>query len=102
MTQQGPIAVASPLTAKPVCITTATTTLVKSGPGAVDSVVVGKAQAGAAMTVYDGLDNTGTVLAIVDLNNFGAFTPPSPVAFLKGLCVVTTGLTTGSVTFNVR
>ena len=80
-------------------ISTSTTTLVKGTSGQVSSVSITKSQSGASMTVYDGLDATGTVMAIVDLNNFGAFTPPAPINFKKGLCVVTTGLTTGSVSF---
>jgi hypothetical protein len=80
-------------------IATATSTLVKSGAGLITSVMVGTAQAGATMTVYDGLDNTGTVMGKVELDIMGAWTPPRPIAFTKGLFVVTTSLTTGSVTF---
>jgi hypothetical protein len=95
---QGPIQTGGVPT-KQKNITTSATTVVKAGPGIVSSVVVSKSQNGASMVVYDGVDAGGVPMATVDLNNFGAWTPPAPVAFSKGLTVVTTSLTTGSVTF---
>jgi hypothetical protein len=80
-------------------IGTATTTLIKNGPGQISSVMVGTAQASATMSVYDGLDATGTLMGKVELDIMGQWTPPAPLNFAVGLCVVTTGLTTGSVTF---
>lgn len=95
---QGPIQTTGPAT-KYKNIGDSATHVVKSGPGIVSSVVVGKAQAGAVMAVYDGLDTNGVLMATVELDIVGSWTPPAPVAFAKGLTVVTTGLTTGSVTF---
>jgi len=103
MTQNANAAIVTAPAVKPTCINTATTTLVKSGPGAVSSVTCNKGQSGATMSVYDGLDATGTLMAgPIDLANTFEFVPPAPVAFSVGLCVVTSGLTTGSVTFYTK
>lgn len=80
-------------------ISTNTTTLVKTGPGVLSSVVINKAGASANIaTVYDGIDATGTVIAIIDT------TVARPleynVAYLVGLTIVTATGTAADLTIN--
>lgn len=65
-------------------ISTATSTLVKTGPGMLATVVCNAAGTGATVTVYDGVDNTGTVVAAASALPAGAV--------LVYNCVVRTGI----------
>lgn len=76
----------------PAHITTATTTVVKSGAGLLHRVGVNTPVAAATITVYDNTAGSGTVLAVIT-------TPASPVPFsldydvkvVNGLTLVTVG-----------
>lgn len=77
-------------------ITTATTTLVKTGRGTLGRIVVNTLGAGSAIAIYDGLTAGGTLIATVSSAAqaslaFGA-------AFVTGLCVVTSGGTPANIT----
>jgi hypothetical protein len=77
-------------------ITTSVGTLVKTGAGTFEGVTVNTAQAGASVTVYDGIDNTGTKLATISAaaQTSLAFN----IALATGLYVVTAGATPADVT----
>lgn len=72
-------------------ITTSTTTLVKSGAGAVHTVCVNTKGAAASVTqVFDSLTAAGTKIGTIDsLNQVGCYLWDA--AFTIGLTVVTTG-----------
>lgn len=83
---------------KPTYISTATTTVVKSGTGVLGSITVGETAAG-AITVYDNTAASGTIIAVLKASvaeqtfNFDA-------AFANGCTVVTAGAS--KVTVNVQ
>jgi len=72
-------------------ITTSTTTLVHTGPCVFHAVVVNtKGTVASQLKVYDGIDASGTLLAIIDsLNLSGTFS--FDIACVTGIAVVTTG-----------
>lgn len=79
-------------------ISTATTTLVKSGAGTLKSVTINsKGTVASTITIYDSLTATGTILGILDsLNLGGTFTYDGK--FSTGLTLVTTGTVAPDVT----
>lgn len=83
-------------------ITTATTTLVKSGAGVLHAVIVNtKGTVASTVTVYDALTATGTPVAIIDsLNLSGTF--EYDIIFATGLTIVTTGTAAPDVTVSYR
>ena len=87
---------------KPAHIATATTTLVKTGAGLLHSVSVNsKGTVASTVSLYDGIDAGGTLLAVIDsLNLSGSFL--FDVAFIVGLCVVTTGTVAPDITVSYR
>lgn len=76
-------------TGKPVYISTQTTTLVARGKGKLYRIILGETAAG-AITIYDSLTATGTVMAVLKASivegtyEFGG-------EFKIGCCVVTAG-----------
>lgn len=87
---------------KKTVITTATTTLVKSGKGKLHLVTVNsKGTVASAITIYDALTATGTPYAIIDsLNLSGTF--QYDINFDTGLCIVTTGTVAPNVTVSYQ
>lgn len=83
----------NPTTYNSVNITTATTTLVKSGSGSFRKFCINTPVASSVFTIYDSLTATGTKLATITLP---ATVSPSPtcvdynIAFATGLTVVST------------
>lgn len=80
-------------------ITTATTTLVNTGPGVFSGLGVNTAGAGSIAKVYDGIDATGVLLgtfntAVLGPNN----APGGGYPFETGLCVVTSGGVAADIT----
>ena len=78
-------------------ITTATTTLVRTGPGTLHTIVVGKGVAAGVITVYDALTATGTPIAVITFGIALLSDPPITalydIDFSVGLCVVTSQAT---------
>jgi hypothetical protein len=76
-------------------LTTAATTLIKTGPGYLGSITINTLAASAVITVYDGIDATGAVIAVI--TNPGTLVIEGPqsafygVGFSTGLITVTTG-----------
>lgn len=76
-------------------ITTATTTLVKTGAGYLGQININTLAASGTITVYDGIDATGAVIAVI--TNPGTLLVEGPqtasygVGFATGLVLVTTG-----------
>lgn len=79
-------------------ITTATTTLVKTGAGTFLGLNVNTAGAGSDAKVYDGLDAGGTLLGKFSTAAQGANAPPGGWPFAVGLTVVTENGTPADVT----
>lgn len=75
---------------KPRNITTATTTVVKTGPGVLVSVVLNETNAG-AITIYDNTAASGTVIATIAASATGGSTFGYLCQFTTGLTVVTAG-----------
>lgn len=82
----------------PKNIATSTTTLVKTGAGVLRKVIINsKGTVASAITIYDNVEASGTVLAIIDsLNLSGTFY--FDLAFTTGLTIVTTGTVAPNVT----
>ena len=72
-------------------IATATTTLVKSGMGFLGHIVVNGGTMG-SITVYDGIDATGTKIATITDPTAGMVLPYGCI-FNVGLCIVTAATT---------
>ena len=72
-------------------ISTAATTLVKTGMGFLGHIIVNGGTAG-AITVYDGVDATGTKIATIAAPAAGMVFPYGSV-FKIGLCIVTAAAT---------
>lgn len=68
-------------------ISTATTTVVKSGAGVLHTIVVGETAAG-AITVYDNTAASGTIIAVLK-SSIGENTYTFDRAFTTGLTIVT-------------
>ena len=77
-------------------ITSATTTLVKTGPGLLARIVVDTNVDAKTITIYDALTATGTAIAIITTSGTVPFQLDFDIPFAIGLCVVTSG-TTGVV-----
>ena len=71
-------------------ISTATTTLVKTGAGVLHNIVINTTSAG-AITVYDGIDNTGAVIGIIAASAPVGSNFKYGVGFKTGLTIVTAG-----------
>lgn len=83
-----------------VHITTATTTLVKSGAGSLHQVIINtKASAAATATIYDNTTGSGTVIAVLDLAANDPVTINYDVSFSTGLTIVTTATCDLTVTY---
>jgi hypothetical protein len=77
-------------------ITTNTGTLVKTGPGSLASITVGTAGTTTTATVYDGTNNTGTLLGTLTTTAQGQI--PCGWPFTIGLYLVTAGGTAANLT----
>lgn len=77
-------------------ITTSASTLVKTGPGTILGLTVNTPEAGATAAIYDGIDNSGTLLGTFSLAAQGAIALGYSVAV--GIFVVTTGGTPANIT----
>jgi hypothetical protein len=80
----------------PVNITTAATTLIKTGRGTIGRVIVNTAGAGSSIAIYDGLTAAGTLIATVSSAAQTSLTFGAAVS--TGLCVVTSGGTPANIT----
>jgi hypothetical protein len=80
-------------------ITTSTTTVVKTGGGILNSVVVNtKGTTASVVTVYDNTAGSGTKIATIDsLNQVGGYIYGTQ--FATGLTIVTTGAPDITVTY---
>lgn len=78
-------------------ISTATTTVVKSGSGRLKSITVGETAAG-AITVYDNTAGSGAVIAVLKAS-IAEGTYEFDVAFSTGLTVVTAGASKLTVSY---
>lgn len=81
-------------------ISTATTTLVASGPGTLQGVTISTGGAGSSATIYDSLTGSGTVLAVLSTAAQASVTYGA--AFATGLTVVTAGGTPADITVTYR
>lgn len=83
-------------------ISTATTTVVKSGAGELHAISVNtKGTVASTITVFDNTAGSGTVIGVIDsLNLSGAFV--LDVAFTTGLTIVTTGTVAPDLTVSYR
>ena len=63
--------------------------LVKTGPGAILSICVNTVGSDSGMTIYDGIDATGTLIATV--STLGQVVLPIAARFTVGLFIVSTG-----------
>lgn len=84
-------------------ISTATTTLLRTGPGTLHSVVLNKPVATGTISVYDGIDATGTLIAVITIGAVLLSDPPNTALydadFQTGLCIVTSQATDITVSF---
>lgn len=81
-------------------ISTATTTLVKSGAGVFASLNINTGGVGSSATVYDSLTGSGTVLGV--FSTAAQAVLPVNLAFSTGLTVVTSGGTPANITIAYR
>lgn len=94
-----PVWVAPPPGALGKNIATATGTLVKTGEGVFLGLTVNTPHAATTATVYDGTDNTGTLLGTFALTSAGGITVAAGgLPFTTGLYVVTAGATPADIT----
>lgn len=86
-----------------VNITTATTTVVKSGPGFLHMLVINTPVASATITIYDNTAASGTKIATITIPSTVTGEAPSSieydVAFSTGLTIVTSGATDITVAY---
>lgn len=84
-------------------ITTATTTVVRSGPGLFHSLIVNKAVGSATITMYDNTAASGTKIGTITFpaTITGADQNPMTynVSFANGLTIVTSGATDLTVAY---
>jgi len=80
-------------------IVTATTTLVKTGPGLLHSLIINTNLDAAVVTVYDALTATGTPLATITTSGTIPFFLPYDIPFATGLTIVTSAAIKMTVTF---
>lgn len=84
-------------------ITTATTTVVRSGPGLLHAIIVNKAVASATVTIYDNTAASGTKIGTITFpaTITGADQHPMTynVSFANGLTIVTSGATDLTVSY---
>lgn len=87
----------------PANITTATTTLVKTGPGVLHAVIVNLPVASAMIEIRDGVDASGTLIGTIAYDATLLTDPPISavydVAFRAGLVIVTSDATDLTVVF---
>lgn len=74
----------------PLNIATATTTVVKSGRGVLVSIILNETNAG-AITVYDGVDDQGTLIATIAIGAAAGSSFAYLSQFTDGLTIVTAG-----------
>jgi len=77
-------------------ISSATTTLVKTGPGLFARVIIDTPVTTNTFTVYDALTATGTPISIITVSGAVPVTLDFDIPFQTGLCVVSSG-TSGAV-----
>jgi hypothetical protein len=65
--------------------------LVSSGTGWVADISINTTAASGSLTVYDGIDATGTVMAVIDASKSSLGAGFSPWRFVNGLFVVLNG-----------
>jgi hypothetical protein len=82
----------------PLNIASATTTLVKSGPGILGKIVINTTAAG-SITIYDSLTASGTKLATMKAS-IAEGSYAFDVAFTIGLTIVTAGASDITVAYN--
>lgn len=85
-------------------ITTATTTVVKSGAGKLGAIIVNRPIASSTITMYDNTSATGTVIGTITIPAVLLQQGPNyaeyGLNFGTGLTIVTTGTSDITVTFN--
>lgn len=77
-------------------ITTDVGTLVKTGAGTLNAITVGTAGTGSTAAIYDGIDNTGTLLSTATTTAQGQI--PYGIPFATGLYIVTAGAGAANLT----
>jgi hypothetical protein len=77
-------------------ITAAANTLVKTGAGTLDALIIGTGGAGSSAIIYDGTDATGTVIGTVSTAAAGYL--PFNIIFHTGLFIATSGGTAANIT----
>lgn len=95
-----PVYMATGPATKSAHINTSTTTLVKTGPGILNSVTVNTPGSGWTATIYDSLTGSGTVLAVISSPSQGQILYGIP--FSTGLTVVTASGTPGDLTISYQ
>lgn len=75
---------------------TNTSALLQKGTTLLNKVVVNNTGSAWVITIYDGVDNTGTVVAALSASNGGNY--DFECTLTKGLYVVTSGTTAGDCT----
>jgi hypothetical protein len=84
-------------------ITTATTTVVKSGGGVLKSIVINTAVANGVIAIYDNTAASGTLIGTITLPAVvldSQYAIPYGVRFSTGLTIVTTGTPNLTVVWN--
>src|SRR5690348_7763809 len=83
-------------------ITTKTTTLIRTGQGLLHTITINtKGAASNTLAIYDGVDNTGTLLATIDTTvTYGTLI--YDIGFLVGLCIVSATGTQADITVSWR
>lgn len=77
-------------------ISTNTTTVVKSGAGTLNAVVINNSGTSATATIFDSTTGSGSIIATINTSNQGALR--YQLAFSTGLTVVTAGTAAADVT----
>lgn len=79
------------------------TELIKSGAGILNKITINGVSVAGILTIYDGIDATGTIMAIVTLAvNPTPFTLNYEIEFATGLYITFTGGLTGDITVSYR
>lgn len=77
-------------------LSSAATTVLKSAPGQLHAVIIGtKAAVASTLTLYDNVAASGTIIAVIDLQNPVSGTLTFNVAFGNGLTAVISAGTPG-------
>jgi hypothetical protein len=79
-------------------ITSKTTTVVKTGPGVLKSIIINKAGSADTLTIYDNTAGSGTTIGTITVTASVNFVFNYEAAFSTGLTIVSGGTTAGDYT----